>query len=240
MITDDPETELREAFSRAAADIVVPGQARQRLLSRDYYPRTTNRRLTAGLAAAAAAAVVAITVPLAAGGGAHPAAAGSVLRLASHTFQLPAGYKLTAATSAPCHAFAIVGVPRGLNAKDTRNPSSEAAMKAAASASGGCIVAALAPPYAPTAATPDPEASTALAHPVQVGQYHGFIARTSFQVVGTDKKGIEHGLTLGWHTITQLVVRLPAGGGKMRDLVIGASRLSESELIRIAANGLSA
>jgi hypothetical protein len=33
---------------------------------------------------------------------------------------------------------------------------------------------------------------------------------------------------------------LPAGGGEMRDLVIGASRLSESELIKIAAAGLAA
>jgi hypothetical protein len=35
-------------------------------------------------------------------------------------------------------------------------------------------------------------------------------------------------------------VPLPAGGGAMRDLVIGASRLSESELIKIAAAGLAA
>jgi len=33
---------------------------------------------------------------------------------------------------------------------------------------------------------------------------------------------------------------LPAGSGEMRDLVIGASRLSASELIKIAATGLAA
>ena len=65
MITDEPEIRLREAFTRAAADIEVPGQARQRLLSRDYHPRTVNRKLTAVLSAADA---VAITVPLAIGG----------------------------------------------------------------------------------------------------------------------------------------------------------------------------
>ena len=39
---------------------------------------------------------------------------------------------------------------------------------------------------------------------------------------------------------TELFVPLPSGGGEMRDLVIGASRLSESELIKIAATGLAA
>jgi hypothetical protein len=32
---------------------------------------------------------------------------------------------------------------------------------------------------------------------------------------------------------------LPGGGGEMRDLVIGASRLSVSEVIKIAAAGLT-
>jgi hypothetical protein len=34
-------------------------------------------------------------------------------------------------------------------------------------------------------------------------------------------------------------VRLPAGGGTMRDLVIGASGLPDQGLIKIAASGLS-
>jgi hypothetical protein len=42
------------------------------------------------------------------------------------------------------------------------------------------------------------------------------------------------------HLFTQLFVPLPAGGGEMRDLVIGASELSASELIKIAATGLAA
>jgi hypothetical protein len=33
-------------------------------------------------------------------------------------------------------------------------------------------------------------------------------------------------------------VRLPAGGGKMRNMVIGAKQLPDSALIKIAANGL--
>ena len=239
MITDEPETRLREAFTRAAADIEVPGQARQRLLSRDYHPRTVNRKLTAVLAAAAAAA---IAVPLAIGGGSHPAAAGPVLRLASHTFQLPAGYTLTAATSPPCHAFVAAAglLPWDPNANDRRAPPGQTAMKAAASAAGGCIAVVLAPPYTPTAAVPDPEAPVDGAHPVQVGRYHGVIVHSLthyppvlvFSVSGI--RAARH------HLFVQLFVPLPAGGGEMRDLVIGASQLSESELIKIAATGLAA
>jgi len=232
MITDEPETRLREAFTRAAADIEVPDQARQRLLSRDYHPRTVDRALTAVLAAAAA---VAITVPLAIGGGSHPAAAGPVLRLASHTFQLPAGYKLTAATSPPCHVSVAGVLPWDSNAKDRRAPSRQTAMKAAASAAGGCIAAMLAPSYTPTAAVPDPEVPVARAHRVQVGRYHGVIVHSRVLVFSVASiRAAKH------HLFTELFVPLPVGGGEMRDLVIGASRLSESELIKIAATGLAA
>jgi hypothetical protein len=230
MITDEPATRVREAFTQAAADIEVPAQARQRLLSRDYRPRTVNRKLTAVLAAAAA---VAITVPLAIGGGSHPPAAGPVLRLASYTFQLPAGYKLTAATAAPCHVSTPGVLPWDPNANDRRAPSSQPAMKAAASAAGGCIAAMLAPPYA--SSMPDPEEPVARAHPVQVGRYHGVIVHSPVLVFwAASIKAAKH------HVFTELFVPLPAGGGQMRDLVIGASRLSESELIKIAATGLAA
>ena len=234
MITDEPEIRLREAFTRAAADIEVPGQARQRLLSRDYHPRTVNRKLTAVLSAAAA---VAITVPLAIGGGTHPAAAGPVLRLASHSFQLPAGYKLTAATSPPCHAFVAAAglLPWDPNFNDRRAPPGLTAMKAAASAAGGCIAAGLAPPYMPYPGIPDPEAPVARAHPVKVGRYHGVIAHSQVLVFSLVRLW-----AAGHHLFTELFVPLPAGGGEMRDLVIGASRLSESELIKIAATGLAA
>jgi hypothetical protein len=233
MITDEPETRLREALTRAAADIEVPSQARQRLLSRDYHPRTVNRKLTAVLAAAAA---VAIAVPLAIVGGSHPAATGPVLRLASYTFQLPAGYTLTAAAAAPCHASveAAALVPWDPNARDRRRaPPGQTAMKAAASAAGGCIAAVLAPPYPQS--MPDPEAPVAGAHPVQVGRYHGVTVHSQVLVFSVARfRAGRH------HLFTELFVPLPAGGGEMRDLVIAASRLSESELIKIAASGLAA
>ena len=79
MITDDLENELRSAFAKTADSIVVPRQARQRLLQRDYHPKTGNRRLAAGLAAATiAAAAIAATAagvalrPLSGRGGPRP------------------------------------------------------------------------------------------------------------------------------------------------------------------------
>ena len=232
MLTDELETRLREAFSRAAADIEVPGQARRRLLSRDYHPRTVNRKLTAVLAAAAA---VAIAVPLAIGWGSRPAAAGPVLRLASYSFQLPAGYQLPAAAAAPCHVTVTALLPWDPNANDRRGPPGQTAMQAAASAAGGCIAAMLAPPYTPTAAVPDPEAPVDGAHPVQVGRYHGVIVHSPVLVFSVARfRAARH------YLFTELFVPLPAGSGEMRDLVIGASRLSASELIKIAATGLAA
>jgi len=241
MITDELENELRSAFARSAASIVIPEQARKRLLQRDYHPRRLNRGLAAGLAAAAVAAGIA--VPLA-GIGSQPAA-GPVIRLASHTFRMPAGYQLTAATSAPCHAFAVVLLPASSlppHAKGpvAQNPPYGAGMRAAASASGGCILLVLAPRYTPTAAIPDPEAPAA-ARPVQVGRYHGLIFHASMFVAeaGFSRRAAEHGIRPGWSRFTELFVPLPAGGGKMRDLVIGAKELSDATLIQIAANGLS-
>jgi hypothetical protein len=44
MPTDELEDELRSAFTRAATQIIVPEQARHRLLQRDYHPRSRSRR----------------------------------------------------------------------------------------------------------------------------------------------------------------------------------------------------
>lgn len=242
MITDELENELRSVFAKTAESIVLPAQARRRLLQRDYHPKAGNRRLAAGVAAAAIAAA-AITVPLTAGGGSQPATAGPVMRLAPYTFRLPAGYKLTAATSPPCHAFAVIALPASLvppHGPVAQHPPYGAQMKAAASASGGCILAVLAPPYTPTTATPDPEAPAA-AHPVRVGRYHGAIIHSRMFVTDlrNRRQAARHGITPGPNSFTQLYVQLPADGGKMRDLVIGAKQLSDSALIKIAANGLS-
>src|SRR5262249_48569884 len=57
MITDELEHELRRTFALADAQITVPGQARQRLLPRDYHPPRGHQPLAAGITAAAAAAL---------------------------------------------------------------------------------------------------------------------------------------------------------------------------------------
>jgi hypothetical protein len=64
MPTDELENELRSTLARAAADFNDPGQARQRLLQRDYRPRRGNRRLAAGLTAAASAAALVLGLGL--------------------------------------------------------------------------------------------------------------------------------------------------------------------------------
>jgi hypothetical protein len=160
---------------------------------------------------------------------------GAVIRLASHTFRMPAGYLLTAATSPPCHAVVSFALPSSVapHAEGTPfpNPPYAAGMKAAASASGGCVALLLAPRYTPTAALPDPEAPAA-AHPVRVGRYHGRIFHYSLVFLSVSQTGIKS-------SVTELLVQLPAGGGQMRDLVIGASGLSDSALVQIAADGLS-
>ena len=64
MSTDQLEDELRSAFTRAAAQITVPEQARHRLLQRDYHPRSRSRRhhrlAELSLAGVAASAVLAL------------------------------------------------------------------------------------------------------------------------------------------------------------------------------------
>ncbi|MGE5133429.1 MAG: hypothetical protein ACM32E_11040 [Gemmatimonadota bacterium] len=53
------------------------------------------------------------------------------------------------------------------------------------------------------------------------------------------RQAARYGIKPGWNSFSQLYVRLPDGGGKMRDLVIGAKQLSGAALIKIAADGLS-
>jgi hypothetical protein len=245
MITDELEQELRSVLARSAEGTPLPPQARQRLLQRDYHPRRVNRGLAASLAAAtvAAATVAAagVAVPLTADGRAPQAAAGAVIQLASHTFRMPAGYKLTAATSLPCRPIATFPLrdavqPPHAKGPFYRTPSYGAGMKAAASASGGCIVALLFRPY-----TPAMPASQAFGgHLVQVGRYHGALFHLRIYVFETSHgRPAGHGGRPVKTTFTELFVRLPAGHGMVRDLVIGAQDLSGPALIKIAANGLS-
>jgi hypothetical protein len=62
MPTDELESQLRSTLARAAADFENPGQARLRLLQRDYHPRRGNRRLAAGITTGAALVVGLVAV----------------------------------------------------------------------------------------------------------------------------------------------------------------------------------
>ena len=234
MMTDQLENELRGAFARNAADPVAPQAVHTRLVQRDYHPRTANRGHLAGLATAATAAAAGITSPLALTATQAPAA-GAAIRMASHTFRLPSGYRLTAAASAPCHPFAVYLGPPAHTTDSSMRSMLGAGMRAAVSSAGGCIVFTVAPRYIPKPGAPDPEAYTE--HPVQVGKYHGYIFHMSMDV---SQGSAGQRLTPGWHHATNLWVQLPAGNGQLRDLVVGATGLSDQSLIDLVAKGLSA
>lgn len=85
MITDELENELRRTFALADAQITVPGQARQRLLQRDYHPRRGNRRLAAGITAAAAAAALILVLGVSAAIGSAPAHRTGTIQTAAFT-----------------------------------------------------------------------------------------------------------------------------------------------------------
>jgi hypothetical protein len=69
MPTEELENQLRSTLARAAADFENPGQARQRLLQRDYHPRRRDRRLAAGITTGAALIVGLVAVIAAVGHG---------------------------------------------------------------------------------------------------------------------------------------------------------------------------
>jgi hypothetical protein len=85
MITSELENELRRTFALADAQITVPGQARQRLLGRDYHPRRRNRRLATGITAAAAAAALVLILGLSGAIGSAPAHRTGTIRTAAFT-----------------------------------------------------------------------------------------------------------------------------------------------------------
>ena len=127
-----------------------------------------SRRYLAGVAGAAAAALIVVGALAVAGGGdSHPTsgthtaatvpAAGTTIRLAGYSFQLPAGYQMVGSDCA--------ALPPGLT--PTIPVVGENSFAAAASTRGGCIEALLA---AGDAATVPSGAQS-----VQVGPYQGFV-----------------------------------------------------------------
>jgi len=87
--------------------------------------------------------------------------------------------------------------------------------------------------YRPTAAVPDPEAPKG-AEPVRVGRYH---ARFYHFLASFLRAPGSHIVVR--ELIRELYVELPIGRGRVRDLAVGAARVSRAQLIRIVARGLS-
>ncbi len=195
--------------------------------------RPSRRGLVASFAILALAA--AIVVPLTVGGstGRPHVEKGAVLRLASYAFRLPSGYRQTKAAT---HCYVVFGSPGGApgNEPPTSSqplPPYQSGIEAAVSASGGCVVMQLAPPYIPTRAHPDPEAKAYDLHPVRVASYRGLI------VTGHQICRLANGSPCPEETL--LYVEIPVSRGRVQDLAVGARGLSQSTLIRIMAKGLA-
>jgi hypothetical protein len=88
MPVNELETQLRRHLARTAAGLPDAEGARQRLLGRDYGPRTANRKLTAAITAAAAAAVAAGLSLSGVFSAASPAAAFTLVTNANGTMTL--------------------------------------------------------------------------------------------------------------------------------------------------------
>lgn len=169
-------------------------------------------------------------------GGPSPVRGASpVMAVASYRLRLPNDYRLTSATKVDCPAFGVTfsspsssGPGHTGSSADVPQYAPEVATEA--NAEGGCIVMALAPPYTPTAADPDPEAGTSPdAQAVQVGPYNGVEGTSTLvsKATGADS-------SLAW-----LDVEIPLSSGPYQDLVVSSYGLSETALVSLVANGLS-
>jgi hypothetical protein len=72
---------------------------------------------------------------------------------------------------------------------------------------------------------------------VRVGKYHGviFTSALASSASETSRSGKRPRLV----PVPELIVRLPAGHGEMRDLAVSATGLSRAMLIKVVARGLS-
>lgn len=199
-------------------------------------------------AAAAAVAVVALAPSAQHPNRPQPAASGTnaaapVMHLASYRLRLPGGYRLTAETTSNCPPLDVAfsrpapagsgpaGARPSVTASRADVPQYASVDATQAHAKGGCIGMVLAPPYTPTAASPDPEsAGLAGAHAVRVGRYPGRAGTSTLFAKPSDARS-----TLEW-----LYVEIPLADGQHQDLVVSATGLSQGALVALVANGLTA
>jgi hypothetical protein len=177
---------------------------------------------------------VAVSLAAVAGTASSGLAPGPEIRLASYTFRMPAGYRLTRAGAPRCQTSSVLEYFRVARSGDTSRYGS---IRAAAASSRACVGMDLEPAYRPTAAVPDPDVPVSTLQRygqqprrVRVGRYHGVIFTVRLTTLGTERGGL---------ATPELVVRLPFGHGEFRDLAVSGDGLSRAELLRIVADGLS-
>ena len=239
--TARPSVPLVEAdLARARAAAARRRQARQQRAA----------ACTVLTAAAAAVAVVALAQAQPARNPDRPRpianatnGAAPVMRLASYSLRLPRDYRLTTATTPDCPPLDVAftrpeppapgkpGDHATASASRADVPLYAARDATQAHAKGGCIGMVLAPPYTPTAASPDPEsAGLEGARSVQVGRYQGRAGTSTLYANPADARS-----TLEW-----LYVEIRLADGQHQDLVVGSTGLSQAALIALVANGLAA
>jgi hypothetical protein len=213
-----------------------------------HHSRPSRRRFyVVGAVAAVAAAVVAIPLSLT---GPTPVASAVVITAGPTTVRvgLPQNFQLASVSlpscaSAPVDVAWVSPATASSSTSDAASPTDSvsetfkisapsyaAQIDTAANAQGGCAAMALAQPYTPTAANPDPEAGRfENTPPVAVGPYQG-------------REGTWTSYSKPSDVATQnasLNVQIPLADGQVQDLVVSGYNLSDSALVALVANGIS-
>ncbi len=193
MITDELEHELRSAFTRAAARIEVPEQARQRLLRRDYHPRTAGRRLAVRLTAVASAgAVGAALLVTTLGSASHQPSNGPAVQLAAWTVVKQADGDVSVTIrqlSDPAglqRTLRADGIPASVTFADRENPSCQRYPAG---------LALLNTVFPPSPAGPPPGHTVIVIRPSALPSRAGVLLAASFGQSGGERfAGVEPGL----------------------------------------------
>jgi len=157
---------------------------------------------------------IGVPIGVAGASGGTSARSGPVaLRLGSYTLTLPDRYHQSDASTAPCAAGAV---------PEPRPAAGQQNTVAAVASSGVCVMMILMPPSSPRRADPNVPRG---AKEVTVGRYRAWLAPRGYVPAGDG---------------AALLVEGDAASGQIRDLVIGASGLSQAALVSLVSAGLSA
>jgi hypothetical protein len=228
---------LRETLREQTREIFPPTDLADRVIKQRRQGRARVRAATSiSLVVAVAAAVTLVLSAIGSGSTlAHPLR----LRLAGYAFSLPAGARVVPARPAGCligyltiaQTQAVIGtVPR------TRQP----AIANAITRDGGCVSLMLTTAHSRSRPDALMKSLPALQQrAVRIGAYRAEIgtSRTVGERVNLNKNGVSVPHKTEFENI-ELDVQLPAGAGRVRDLLVAAAGVSEQQLITIVASGL--